>query len=313
MKIGIVGSGLVGATAAYAMIMKGVGREIVLVNRTRERARAEAEDLLHAVPFAHPLRVRQGDYADLKGCRVVVITAGAAQEPGQARTELLAKNVSIFDRIVPLILEHTPRAVLLVTTNPVDALTYYTWRRARSYGLPARQIMGTGTTLDTARFRTLLGELVGVDSRHVHAYVVGEHGDSEVLTWSLVNVGGTSLEDFCEARNVKFDRTVQARIDDQVRNAAYRIIAGKGATFYGIGSAIADIVKVVINDRRSILTVTAPVSQIAGVEEVSVALPRLIGGKGIIETFTPPLSRDEAWAVEKSARAVRKTIEQLPG
>jgi L-lactate dehydrogenase len=312
MKIGIVGAGFVGATAAYAMIMEGVGREIVLVNRTVERAQAEAEDLLHAVPFAHPLRVRQGDYADLKGCRVVVITAGVAQEPGQTRTELLAKNASVFDRIVPQILKHAPRAVVLVTTNPVDALTYYARRLARSFDLADGQIMGTGTTLDTARFRTLLSELLGVDSEHIHAYVVGEHGDSEVLTWSLVNVGGTSLEDFCVARKVKFDAAVKARIDDLVRNAAYRIIDGKGATYYGIGSAIADIVKVVINDRRSILTVTAPVKEIAGIEDVSVALPRLIGGKGIIETFTPPLNRDEAWAVEKSAQAVRKTIEALP-
>lgn len=310
-KIGVVGSGFVGATAAYAMIMRGVGREIVLVDLNTRRAEAEANDIYHAVPFAHPMTIRAGDYSDLAGCNVVVITAGVNQKPGETRLHLLERNAAVFRQIVPNILENTPQARLVVATNPVDITTHLTAHIARSLGAPGRNIFGSGTTLDTARFRTLLGQRIGVDPHHVHAYVLGEHGDSEVLAWSQVTIGGTPLEEFCRRQQIEFTETDRAEIDQGVRRAAYTIIEGKGATYYGIGSALARIVESVIEDQRTILTVCAPTEKVAGVNDVTIALPRLVGGDGVLATFPQPLSPNEEQALHRSATIVREAISSL--
>src|SRR5262245_59272425 len=184
MKVGVVGSGLVGATAAYALVMQGVGREIVLVDLNAERAVAEADDIRHAVPFAHPLEVRAGGYEDLAGCRAVVLCAGVGQKPGETRLNLLRRNAAVFREVVPAVLAHAPEAVLVVASNPVDVMTHLAARYATRSGAPPGRVLGSGTTLDTARFRSLIGGHCGVDPHHVHGYVIGEHGDSEVLTWS---------------------------------------------------------------------------------------------------------------------------------
>ncbi|HMC09833.1 MAG TPA: L-lactate dehydrogenase, partial [Pirellulaceae bacterium] len=184
MKVGIVGSGFVGATAGYALVMQGIGREIVLVDKNVARAAAEADDIRHAVPFSHPLEVRSGNYDVLSGSRVVVLCAGVGQKPGETRLQLLQRNAAVFREVVPSVLKQAPDAVLLVATNPVDVMTHLAARFAAECGVPAGRVLGTGTTLDTARFRSLLGTHCGVDPHHVHAYVIGEHGDSEVLTWS---------------------------------------------------------------------------------------------------------------------------------
>jgi L-lactate dehydrogenase len=205
MKIGIVGRGFVGSTGAYALINQGIGREIVLVDVNAARAAAEADDLLHSVPFTNPIDVRAGDFKDLKGSKVVILAAGTNQQPHETRLQLLDKNVEIFEKIVPPVLENAPDAVLLVATNPVDVMTHFTASIASRNGVPAGRVLGTGTTLDTARFRSLLGNHLGVDSQHVHAYVLGEHGDSEVLTWSLVSIGGMPLDAFCRERNCGLD------------------------------------------------------------------------------------------------------------
>ena len=202
MKVGVVGSGLVGATAAYALVMRGVGREIVLVDKNEARAAAEADDIRHAVPFAHPLEVRSGGYADLAGCRAVVLCAGVGQKPGETRLQLLQRNAAVFREIVPAVLKHAPDAVIVVATNPVDVMTHLAARFAAEVGVPPGRVFGSGTTLDTARFRSLLGAHCGVDPHHVHGYVIGEHGDSEVLTWSLVTIGGMPLKEFARLRGV---------------------------------------------------------------------------------------------------------------
>jgi L-lactate dehydrogenase len=313
MKIGIVGSGLVGATAAYALIMRGLGREIVLIDKNAERAEAEADDLLHAVPFAHPLTVHAGGYADLAGSRLVVIAAGANQKPGETRLQLLSRNALIFREVVDSILRHAPDTVLVVATNPVDVMTHLTARYAAAYEVPASRVFGSGTTLDTARFRALLGRHLGVDPQHVHAYVLGEHGDSEVLTWSLVTVGGVPLEAFCGQRDLELTGALRQEIDERVRRAAYHIISGKGATYYGIGSALARIAGVVLQDQRAILTVCTPLPEIAGVPNVTVSLPHLVGGRGILDTFPPRLSPDEAAALQRSARVIGEAIDGLRG
>ena len=310
-KIGIVGSGFVGSAAAYAMVMSNVGREIVLVDLDHKRAEAEANDIYHAVPFAHPLTIRAGDYADLGDCRVVVITAGANQKPGETRLQLLERNAAVFRQVVPSILKHVPDARLVVATNPVDVTTHLTARLAETLGVPAGNILGSGTTLDTARFRALLGTKLGVDAHHVHAYVLGEHGDSEVLAWSQVTIGGMPLDEFCERRKIQLTAEDRARIDHGVRRAAYMIIEGKGATFYGIGSALARITDAIINDERSILTVCAPAAEVAGVKDVTLALPRLVGGDGVLDTFTQPLSDEEEQALHCSATIIREAITNL--
>ena len=311
MKIGIIGSGFVGATAAYALVMRGVGREIVLVDLNKSRAQAEADDILHAVPFANPLNIHAGDYKDLVGSKVVIITAGVAQKPGETRLELLAKNAAIFRQIIPSVLQHAPDAILLVTTNPVDVMTHLTAQIAKEHGLPASRVLGSGTTLDTARFRALLGRHLGVDSHHVHAYVVGEHGDSEVLTWSLATVGGTPLSDFCLRHGMELHDDVHNKIDHQVRQAAYHIIEGKGATYYGIGSALARIVDVILKDQRAILTVCHPVEEVAGVKNTTVSLPFLVGGEGVLDQFPLKLNPTEETALQASARIVKEAIVSL--
>ncbi len=313
MKIGIIGAGNVGATTAYALLMQGIGREIVLVDRTRERAAAEAADLSHAVPFAHALRVRAGDYADLAGSRVVIITAGVGQRPDETRLQLLERNAAIMRDIVCNTLAHARDAILLVTSNPVDIMTHLAARFAQECGGGPQQVLGSGTTLDTARFRALLSEQIGVDPTHIHGYVVGEHGDSEVLTWSLVNVGNLPLDTFCGLHGFEVNAETRARIDREVRNAAYTIIKGKGATYYGIGAALARIVNVILRDQRSILTVCSPMEEVAGVEDVTLSLPRLVGGKGVLATFDLPLSPDESAALHSSARVIREAIDSLDG
>ena len=181
MKTGIVGSGFVGATAAYALVMRGVGRSVVLVDQNKSRADSEADDILHAVPFAHPLEVEAGDYQDLAGCKVVIVSAGVGQKPGETRLQLLERNADVFKQVIPRILQHAPRAILLIATNPVDVMTHLAARYAGEVGVPSSRVIGSGTTLDTARLRSLIGRQLNIDSQHIHAYVLGEHGDSEVI------------------------------------------------------------------------------------------------------------------------------------
>ena len=311
MKIGVIGSGLVGATGAYAMVMRGIGRRIVLVDLDQKRAQAEANDIVHAVPFAHPLEVVAGDYPDLAGCKVVVIAAGVSQKPGETRLDLLARNAAVFQQVVPNILQYAPEAVLLVATNPVDVMTHIAAHYAAPFDVPSSRVIGTGCTLDTARFRTLLGRELGVDPEHVHAYVIGEHGDSEVLAWSSTTIGGIPLEKFCRDHNFSFCEEDYAQIETRVRRAAYHIIDAKGATYYGIGSAIARIVEVIIGNQRSIMTICTPLREVEGIKDVTLSLPNLIGGEGLVDTFYPNLNQAEQSALRESAQLLKDVSDQL--
>jgi L-lactate dehydrogenase len=312
MKVGIVGTGMVGATAAYAMVLQGVGREIVLVDLNEARTQAEADDLYHAVPFAEQMEIIAGDYQDLAGSRVVVIAAGVGQKPGETRLQLLGRNAAVFREVIPSILRHAPDAILLVATNPVDIMTHIAAHYAAEFGVASSRVLGSGTTLDTARFRTLVARQVGIDPRHVHAYVIGEHGDSEVLVWSTAAVGGVPLMEWCSYRGIAMTAEVKARIDHGVRNAAYTIINGKGATYYGIGTALARITDIVLRDQRAIMTVCTPQREIAGVKDVTVAMPHLLGGEGIIGDHHPlVLTDDEQQKLSHSASLIRSMIDQL--
>jgi L-lactate dehydrogenase len=311
MKIGIVGCGMVGSASAYALVMSGVGREIVLVDLNRARAEAEANDIYHAVPFSNPLTVRAGDYADLAESRVVVIAGGVAQKPGETRLQLLQRNAQVFGQIVPSILRHAPDAVLLIVTNPVDIMTHLAAHFAAEFGVPATRVIGSGTTLDTARFRALLGRHFDVDPHHVHGYVLGEHGDSEVLAWSQATIAGLSLDEFAKVHGKPLTEKDRAQIDENVRRAAYQIIAGKGATYYGIGSAVARIVSVLLHDQRAILTICARIRDVPDCEGVTLALPHLVGGKGVMATLPLVLDKSEREGLRRSAGIIRDAIESL--
>jgi L-lactate dehydrogenase len=311
MRIGIVGCGMVGSTSAYALVMRGVGREIVLVDVNRARAEAEANDISHAVPFAHPLTIRAGDYKDLAGARVVVIAGGVAQKPGETRLELLKRNAEVFRQIVPAVLRQASEAALLVVTNPVDIMTHLAAHFAAAFGVPPARVIGSGTTLDTARFRELLGRHFGVDSQHVHAYVLGEHGDSEVLAWSQATIAGLDLDEFARVHGTPLTGAQRQAIDEKVRRAAYHIIAGKGATYYGIGSAVARIVDVLLHDQRAILTVCSRIAGVPDCEGVTLALPHLVGGGGVLAAIPLPLEAEEQRSLRRSAGILREAIESL--
>jgi len=310
MKVGIIGCGAVGSSAAYAIVMSGVASEVAMVDINEKLARAQAEDILHATPFVRPVRIVAGGYSQLGGADAVVLCCGVGQRPGETRLELLARNTAVFSAVVPQVVAHAPGAILIVATNPVDIMTGIV---SNLSGLAAGRVFGTGTVLDTARFRTLLAEHIGVAVQSVHAYVLGEHGDSEVLVWSSVTVGGLPVDKFAAQMQRPITPDVKGRIDDDVRRAAYRIIDGKGATNYGIGAGIAHIVRIVRDDARAVLTVSAPSLDSEHLEAACLSLPRVVGANGILKTVHPALTVDEQHAIEKSARILREATGALQG
>jgi L-lactate dehydrogenase len=308
MKVGVVGCGFVGATAAYAITLEGAATELVLIDVKEDLARAQAEDILHATPFAKAVRVAAGGYPQLAGTGVVVLACGVAQKPGETRLQLLRRNYQVFKSVVPQVLDHAPDAILLTVSNPVDVINEMVIKIS---GLPPARVIGSGTILDTARFRALLGEQLGVAPQSVHAYVVGEHGDSEVLVWSSAKVGGVLVDEFCGHVGCVLTEEIKARIDDGVRRAAYRIIEGKGATYYGIGAGISRIVRAIRGDEQAVLTLSASTGGVTGLEGVSLSLPRIVGAQGVTGTLRPGLSEGEDAALRKSAEILREAEREV--
>lgn len=308
-KVVVVGSGMVGATFSYALLWSGLTPEIVLIDINRPRAEGEAMDLSHAMPFHRPLNIRAGDYPDCAGATIVAITAGAAQRPGESRTELAQRNAQVFAQIIPQIVRHAPDTILLIATNPVDSLTYFAWRLS---GFPARRVIGAGTILDTARFRYILGNRFDVDPRSVHAYIVGEHGDSEVPLWSSANIAGMSIEEFCTVTGYTCLEEEREQIFVQVRDAAYQIIDLKGATYYAIASGMERIVESILRDQNTIVTVSGLVQGCHGIDDVCLSLPMVINRQGISRILCVPMNDDEERRFRASARAVRSVIDSLP-
>ncbi|MGE5515739.1 MAG: L-lactate dehydrogenase [Bacteroidota bacterium] len=308
MKVTVVGAGMVGASAAFAMVMRGAASEVVLVDRNRALAEAQAQDILHATPFAYPARVAAGDWEDVAGSGVVVLSAGVSQKPGETRLELLSRNEAVFADIVPRVLAVAPDAVLLVATNPLDVMTAITTRLS---GLPPSRVIGTGTILDTARYRALLGEFLGISPKSVHAWVLGEHGDSEVLCWSSASVGAITVEDLAKQHGRPLTDADRQVIDQGVRGAAYKIIAGKGATWFGIGGGIARIVQAITADERAVLTVSTLTPEVEGVRDVALSLPRVIGRGGAGDALWPALEPAERAALRRSAEILKAAGEGL--
>lgn len=308
MKIGIIGCGFVGSTAAYAMAIEGTASEIVLIDLNAELAKAHAEDILHATPFAKPVRIVAGDYSDLKGAGAVVLACGVAQRAGETRLQLLGRNAKVFEAVVPQVLRQAPHALLIIASNPVDVITCMV---AKISELPPACTIGSGTLLDTARFRTLLGEHLQVASASVHAYVLGEHGDSEVMAWSSADVGGVPLFDFARQIGRPIQDQVRSAIDEGVRRAAYRIIEGKGATYYGIGAGIARIVRAIRGDEGAVLTLSGRSTRIGEFRDVCFSLPRVLGAKGIVTELRPSLSAEELEALHRSVDILRQAAKEL--
>jgi L-lactate dehydrogenase len=308
MKVGIVGCGFVGSSAAYAMVFTGAATEIVLVDQNRALAEAQAEDLRHATPFAKPVRVYSGEVSRLKGSRLVVLACGVSQRPAESRLQLLERNATIFREVVSDVGRIAPDAILLVASNPVDVMTHFV--ASLSSGRRGR-VIGSGTVLDTARFRSMLGEHFGISPNSVHAYVLGEHGESEVLIWSSAIVGGVPLALFADQQGMPLTDEVKSRIDDGVRHSANRIIQGKGATYFGVGAGLARILRAVRDNERAVFTVSMPTEEIQGVSDVSLSLPRIVGAEGIVGTLKPNLSERETEALQRSAGILRNAFKGI--
>ena len=280
----------------------------MLIDKNHAKAEGEAMDLNHAVPFAHPTRIWAGDYEDCAGAAVVVIAAGANQEPGETRLDLLQRNASIFADVVPRIVEHNRDCILLIATNPVDVLTYTSLRLS---GLPPHRVIGSGTILDTARFRYMLSQHFGVDPRSIHAFIIGEHGDSEVPVWSLANIAGMRLEDFCTAQGCSCDWKALDAIFEQTRDAAYHIIARKRATYYAVAAGIMRIIEAILRDQNTVLSVSSLVSGAYGISDLCLSLPSIVNRDGIAKVLHLQLTNDEAQKLQRSAKVLRNTLAQL--
>ncbi|HEY0737337.1 MAG TPA: L-lactate dehydrogenase [Herpetosiphonaceae bacterium] len=307
-KIGVVGTGMVGASFAYALMQRSLANEMVLIDANRGRAEAEAMDLNHGLPFVRPMRITVGDYADLAGAAITVVTAGAAQKPGETRLQLLERNASIFRQLIPEIVKHNPEGIILIASNPVDLMTHLS---VQISGLPATRVFGSGTILDTARFRYLLGEHYTVDPRSVHAYIVGEHGDSELGLWSLANIAGVRLRDFKSTTGKGYDEAALEEIFKQTRDAAYAIIERKGATYYAIGLGLLTIVEAILRDQHTVLTVSSLMSGQYGVSDICISLPTIVGAGGVEEVLNLSMSAEEEAAFQRSASTLTERWKQI--
>lgn len=306
-KVAIVGTGFVGSSYAYSLVNQGTVSELVLIDLNKERAEGEAQDLNHGVPFGSPMKIKAGDYADCHDVDLVVITAGANQKPGETRLDLASKNAKIMRRIVKDIMASGFDGILLIASNPVDVMTHVAYEAS---GLPKEHVIGSGTILDTARFRYLLSDYFQVDSRNVHAYIVGEHGDSELPIWSHVTIGGLPLNVYGKLNNFYEDRDMQA-IFENVRDAAYQIIQKKGATYYGIGMGLARLTKALLYNENSILTVSTYFQGEYGIDGVFMGIPAVVNANGVREILRLNLSEREQQQLENSAHILKEMHDNL--
>jgi L-lactate dehydrogenase len=307
-RVAIVGAGNVGATFAYALLLSKLASEIVLIDANMAKAEGEAMDLNHAIPFSMPGRVWAGTYADTKDAVVTVVTAGSAQKPGETRLDLAARNTAIFKQIIPQIVQHNPDGIIIIATNPVDVLTYASLKIS---GLPKNQVFGSGTLLDTARFRYLLSQYFAVDPRSVHAFIIGEHGDSEVPVWSLANIAGMRLPMFCEANQQGCTGKDLEEIFTQTRDAAYQVIQRKGSTYYAIATGLLRIVEAIIRDQNTVLSVSGLIEDYYGLSDVCFSLPSIIDRGGLERALRMELDATEIDGLRKSAGVLQSTIKSL--
>jgi len=307
-KVAIIGCGFVGSASAFALMQSGLFSEMVLVDVNRERAEGEALDIGHGMPLAKPVRIYAGDYSDIEDAAIIVVTAGANQKPGETRLDLVKKNAAIFKSIMPEFAKRNCQGIMLVVANPVDILTYLAIKLS---GMPQNRVFGSGTVLDTTRLKYLLGEHLQVDSRSIHTFIIGEHGDSEFATWSTTNVSSVPLHDFCEMRGHHNHEEAMKEIENSVRNSAYEIIKRKHATYYGIAMAVKRICEAIIRDEKSVLPVSSLMTSVYGIEDVALSMPAIVGKDGIECLIPEKLSADEQSKLRESAKIIKDTINSI--
>lgn len=307
-KAAIIGCGFVGSATAFCLMQSGLFSELVLLDANKEKAEGEAKDIVHGIPFVGQMKIYAGEYDDIMDAAVIIITAGANQKPDETRLDLVHKNVGIYKSIMPEIAKRNYQGILLIVSNPVDILTYTAHKLS---GIPENRIIGSGTVLDTARLKYQLGEHLNVDSRSVHTFIIGEHGDSEIAAWSSANVSGIPLNDFCEMRGHYKHQESMERIAETVKNSAYEIISKKGATYYGIAMSVKRICEAIVRDEKSILPISRMMHNEYGVDEVVLSMPAIVGADGI-ETEVPiSLSEEEEKLLQKSADTLKNIIKTL--
>lgn len=307
-KAAMIGCGFVGSASAFALMQSGLFSELVLIDANHDKAEGEAMDIAHGLPFAGQMKIYAGDYDDIVDAAVIIVTAGAAQKPGETRLDLVNKNVNIFKSIIPEIAKRNYKGILLIVANPVDILTY---TAVKLSGLPENRVIGSGTVLDTARLKYALGEHLEVDSRSVHSFIIGEHGDSEIVAWSSTNVSGILVNDFCELRGHFNHEEAMHRIADDVKNSAYDIIEKKGATYYGIAMSVKRICECIMRDEKSILPISSMMHGEYGISDICLSMPTVVGREGV-ETRVPiQLNEQEESALSASAEQLSKVAAQL--
>ena len=307
-KAAVIGCGFVGSATAFTLMQSRLFSELVLLDVNMEKADGEAKDIAHGIPFAGQMKIYAGTYDDAADAAIIIITAGANQKPGETRLDLVQKNTAIYQSIIPEIVKRDFGGILLIVSNPVDILTYVALKLS---GLPENRVLGSGTVLDTARLKYALGEHLGVDSRSVHSFIIGEHGDSEIAAWSSTNVSGIPLNDFCEMRgHFNHDAAMDA-IAEKVKNSAYEIISKKQATYYGIAMSVKRICECIVRNERSILPVSAMMHGEYGIEDITLSMPAIVGIGGV-ETHVPiALSEEEAEKLVESAKNLKEVAKGL--
>lgn len=308
-KVSIIGAGFVGATTAYALMNSGVATEICIYDINMDKAMGEVMDLVHGTSFVKPVNIYAGDISETKDSDIVIITAGAAQKPGETRLDLIEKNYNIFKGFIPQIAAASPNAILLVVSNPCDVLAYITYKLS---GFPKERVIASGTVLDTSRLKYVIGKYFNVNNNNVHANVLGEHGDSEVVSWSTATIAGDSLEKYCEKNNLEWDDSVKEVIAKDVVNAAYEIISRKGATYFAIGLAATRIVEAILRDENTILTVSALMEGQYGIEDVYLAVPTVVNSTGVVRIVAPEIKDEkELKKLQESARVLKENIQKV--
>ncbi len=306
-KAAIIGCGFVGSASAFALMESSLFSEIVLIDADKNRAEGEALDISHGLPFSKPMQIYAGDYSDISDASVIIVTAGAGQKPGETRLDLVKKNVGIFKSIIPQITQYNKDGILLIVANPVDILTSVAKKLS---GFPSNRVFGSGTVLDTARLKYLLGQHLDVDSRTIHAFIIGEHGDSEIAAWSSANVSGVPLNKFCEMRGHFDHDSSMERIAEDVKNSAYLIIEKKKATYYGIAMSVKRICEAIVRDEKSILPVSS-IQNMEGAEGVALSTPVIVGKNGVEGAVPIELNDEERKALKNSADTLKKVLDDV--
>lgn len=305
-KISIIGAGFVGSTTAFALMNHNLASEIVIVDINKDKAEGEALDLYQGSVFVSPVNIIAGDYIDTKDSDIVIITAGLAQKPGETRLDLVNRNIEIYKQLVPEIVKYNPNAILLVVSNPVDILTQVTYQLS---GFPSERVIGSGTVLDTARFKSALAKRFSVDARDIHANIIGEHGDSEIATWSLATVAGLTISQYCENHGIEFNQAMADEITEDVKTAAYQIIERKGYTNYAVALAVTRITQAILRDENSILTISSLLDGAYGIEGVYTSVPTVVGRRGSKQNVEVPYSSNEIEALRESAQILKDILQ----